>query len=400
MLRGTTHALIAALMAFAFLSAATASAWGLQPWRMAGFISLLSLLAMVGWLAHPRVATSGAAVPLALLAVIGVLILQELVRPADPMGYKIALPVLALLLAPRLALLLDHVPPVRTAWAVLSAYVLATAVGLFVGGPDEMVRGDDMVERWDATGSVITHGNICAIYVVLAVAVWRSRPRGPAAILVLALGLVALAMAFLSGTRTVLVIWGIYLALTMVGDADDRRSTALLLLALMVAFLAYSFFVNDSLALRLVGASTEFTSGRADSITAWLARYAREPFGIGLGGVRAALADGRPELDGERLLEWPHNEFVRLLVEAGPVGLLFAVSLTIHALRCALAGAARLTDPLARALLRVLAADVLAEMLLQNYLNGVYQATVVFLLIGVLSSRPPEPVLTPLAAPE
>ena len=65
---------------------------------------------------------------------------------------------------------------------------------------------------------------------------------------------------------------------------------------------------------------------------------------MGLGAVRELLADGRPALDGTSLLEWPHNEFVRFYVEAGPPGLLFVVLLlTVLVQRaiCAPPGSAR-----------------------------------------------------------
>ena len=231
---------------------------------------------------------------------------------------------------------------------------------------------------------------------LLAVAAWRRSGTAASRPLIVALGLSALAMAFLSGTRTVLVIWTVYLLLAAYVAPRERMRLLLLAVGAGVALLLHGLLFTDALTQRLLGASGDYTSGRWDSITVWLARWADQPFGVGLGGIRAMLAAGRPALDGERVLEWPHDEFVRFLVEGGPIGLLFALGLVVCVVRLAIRGAVAMREPLGQTLLLALAADVVAEMTLQNFLNGVYQATAFVLLIGLMAARP---VSLPLTEP-
>jgi O-antigen ligase len=116
------------------------------------------------------------------------------------------------------------------------------------------------------------------------------------------------------------------------------------------------------------------------------------PFGLGFGAVREMLAEGKPWLDGASTLEWPHNEFVRLYVEAGPLGLGFALLLVGALARTALRAAARDAgggDPARRTLLLAIAADIVAEACLQNLFNAVHHATVlvVFLALAAAATR-------------
>jgi O-antigen ligase len=161
--------------------------------------------------------------------------------------------------------------------------------------------------------------------------------------------------------------------------ASRRLLTALL--GFVAAFAAWTLMINDSFWRRLIGDQGDFSSGRWSSISHWLALTGDHPFGMGLGAVRELLADGRPALDGSSLLEWPHNEFVRLYVEAGPPGLLFVVLLLTVLTHRALAAARDIADPVLRALILVIVADLVAEACLQNLLNAVYHATVLILIL-------------------
>jgi O-antigen ligase len=103
--------------------------------------------------------------------------------------------------------------------------------------------------------------------------------------------------------------------------------------------------------------------------------------------VRELLANGRPALDGTAFLEWPHHELARLYVEAGPPGLLFVVMLLGIVLRRAARAAREDIDPVQRTLVLAVAADLVAEASLQNLLNAVYHATVLFLILTLATSR-------------
>lgn len=374
------------LLSFAFLAAEPAQALGLQTARTLGFPLAFAVLAALALLWRPGLPVPHGPAPLALLALLGAIAAQELASGLDPMGYKIALPLLALLLAPRAALLLEGADVARAVRALLAGYVALTFLALAWAGGGDFVRGHDGVERWDVTGSVVTHASLCAVYLVLAGSTLLARPRPAEAVVALAAGAAALAMIFLSGTRTSLVTLGLFLALSVI--AGGRRPARVLGIAggLAAALALHTLLVDGSFAQRLQGGAGDYSSGRSHSLAVWVGELAEAPFGIGLGGVRSALAVERPAIDGERLLEWPHNEVVRLTVEAGPLGFVLILGLIACTVRLALRGAATATDPLARDLLLVLAADVIAESLFQNFFNGVYQATAYLLLIGILAA--------------
>jgi hypothetical protein len=381
--------LLMALLSFAFVSAAAAHALDLQRLRMGGFLWLLGTLLGLGIAHLPREPVRHGTAPLLLGLLLAALAVQDLASGIDPIEYKLALPVLALLAAPRLALLLEGVDVARAVWRLLSGYVVVTAVIFLIGDAATLERGHDDLARWDATGSMVTHAGLCGIYAILA-ASRLARGTGPLARLAaLALGAIALVMAFLTGTRTVLAAWTLFAILGWsAGDRAQRRHLLALALALPALLALHSAWVDASLARRLLGGADDYSSGRWSSIALWLGLLADHPLGLGLGAVRSTLADGRPALDGEALLEWPHNEPVRLLVEGGPLGLLFALLLLGHLARRAWLGARRAQDPLRRALLLALAADLLAQSLLQNFLNQVYLATAWALLIGILAAPP------------
>ena len=61
---------------------------------------------------------------------------------------------------------------------------------------------------------------------------------------------------------------------------------------LVLAFSLHTLLLSDSLAQRLAGSADDYSSGRWDSVAIWLSRLADHPLGIGLGGVREALANG------------------------------------------------------------------------------------------------------------
>jgi O-antigen ligase len=104
--------------------------------------------------------------------------------------------------------------------------------------------------------------------------------------------------------------------------------------------------------------------------------------------VRELMAGGKPFLEGESTLEWPHNEFVRFYVEAGPVGLAFVLLLVGLLVRTALVAAAADPVPERRALMLVIAADIVAESCLQNLFNAVHHATVLVLFLALAAHAP------------
>ena len=192
-----------------------------------------------------------------------------------------------------------------------------------------------------------------------------------------------------------LLVFGLLDLATTARPARTLARVGIAVLGLAIVFTLWTSLVSDSFFLRLIGAQEDYSSGRWASIGHWLSLSGDHPWGIGLGAVREQLAAGRPALDGTTLLEWPHNELVRLYVEAGPPGLLFVLLLLAVAVRRALATARRDVDPLQRTLALAIAADLVAEALLQNLLNAVYHATVLFLLLTLATTAPTEPATAP-----
>ncbi|HET6467240.1 MAG TPA: O-antigen ligase family protein [Geminicoccaceae bacterium] len=390
-MRPVAAILLGLLTCFAFLSSTLTDALGLQAWRMGLFSGLVALLLVAALAAAPRVPVRHGAEGLWLLLLASLILLVDLPGGIDPVEYKIVLPVLVLLLGPRLALLCRGLDVPRLIWALLSLYVLLAVALHLLMGEDLLLRGEGEVLRWDVSGSVVTHGSLCAVHGLLAVAVVRSERSLAPRLVAAMLGTAATLMAFLAGTRTIVAILVLYAVLWVASAADRRRAaraaTALVALVALV-FALHTLLVSDAFLQRLSGAGDDYSSGRWSSIRHWLALAADAPMGLGLGAVRTMLAHGRPALDGERLLEWPHNEPVRFWIEAGPLGLLFVLGLIGTLLRTAWRAATACPDPLGRVLALALAADILAQSLLQNFFNSVYQATLFALILVVLVPRP------------
>ena len=202
----------------------------------------------------------------------------------------------------------------------------------------------------------------------------------------------SLSMVFFTATRTALLTVALFAILDLATSPRPAlawRRLGAALLGLGLAFAGWTLAINDSFYLRLAGGQDDFTSGRWSSLGYWLALAGDHPWGLGLGAVRELLADGRPALGGTELLEWPHNELVRFYVEAGPPGLLFVALLLALLVRRAMRAARATDDPMLRALVLAIAADLIAETLLQNLLNAVYHATVLILILclAVASAR-------------
>jgi O-antigen ligase len=368
---------------FAALSSSAAAALGLEEERILAFTGLISVLLLLPFLYRPRLSRpSGPLLVLAALAA-GIL-LADLAGSFAPVDAKLALPVLVLLAAPNLARFLPAEQLTRFVWRLLSFYVAATFFYQVVAEPAVVARGYASIVRYDPTGSVVMHSSLSLIHLILAVTRLGQVPALRARLAASALGGMSLAMVFLTATRTALVTLAIFAVLhflTTSGTDRALRRLAAAAAGLTLAFAGWTLLVSDSFWLRLTGGQEDFSSGRWASIAHWLTLAGDHPWGMGLGAVRELLADGRPALGADAYLEWPHNEFVRLYVEAGPPGLLFVALLLIVLVRRALHAARATADPVLRALILAVAADLIAEACLQNLLNAVYHATVLVLIL-------------------
>ena len=203
------------------------------------------------------------------------------------------------------------------------------------------------------------------------------------------MALLALAAVFATATRTAVATMGVLGVLLLATSSNRSRQLRNLIgagfvLALLLAI--HTIVFSDVYLLRLIGNNgDDYSSGRWHSLAHWLAVAADSPLGQGIGSVREIMLDGRPGLSGGRFLEWPHNEFVRFYVEGGIPGLmmisLLVGGMTVRALRSARTA----TDPRLRMLVLVLAADMLAQSLLQNHFNMIYHSSMTMLILAMLT---------------
>lgn len=375
----------------AALSSSTAAALGLEEERITVFSGLVALLLLVPYLRRPRLEQPDGLVMCLLLLLPVIAAHDALSGPLDPVDYKVALPVLALAAAPALAREFRPERVASLAWWLLSVYVVGTFAYRLVAEPAAVARGYANIVRYDPTGSVVMHASLSVIYLLTALARAAAATRLGARAISLALGALALVMVLQSATRTVVVTLALFACFTAATARDQGAVLGRLAaagLGLGLVFLAYSLVWEPSFLLRLTSAAEggDYGSGRLPSMAYWLGLAGERPFGLGLGAVRELLAEGKPWLDGESTLEWPHNEFVRFYVEAGPLGLGFALLLVCALVRTALRAAARDPDPVRRALVLAIAADVVAESSIQNLFNAVHHATVLVLFLAVAAA--------------
>lgn len=377
------------LFAFAFLSSEVTQLFGLEQLRMLGFGLALAALLFCALLRTPQLAARAPTVPLVLaLLLAAILAFDPMLGEVDPLDYRIALLLPIFVLAPNIARLATSVRLRERAWWWLATYLVASAAVAFVALPEGFVRGREDLIRLDFSGSLVAHAGLCTIFAVWTVARLACVPSTFMRAVHFALVLLASAMVFATGTRTALATLAL-IGLFAIGSSQQRARelSRLLIVAggFLALFSAYSLFVSDDFAERLVsGSGEDWSSGRFASQLFWLARALEQPFGLGFGAVREWLRDGRPALDGSHHLEWPHNEFLRFFVEAGVLGLAFIVLLIGWLVRRALLAARVESDLERRALLLAITADMVAQCLFQNYFNNIYYATALVTLLVVL----------------
>jgi hypothetical protein len=342
----------------------------------------------------PRFAARIGMAPLVALWLLAVLALLSATfvpgAPTSLLDYKIGLPILALLVAPNLRAALGRFDLARFALLPAGFYVGATAALALALPSLAMLRnvaghvsGSTSRARWCCTRPLHDRGPRLGRRLAqrpLALDAARHRPgaggrrldghadRHPQPLLTVGL---------------FVVLW----VLHRVGSADLARPRLLGtgLLALWPSWRCRS------------GPATR--SGRGSPISAtrlFLRPLALDPplADPGRGPALRARHRGRPrdarrrpaDHRGGHLLEWPHNEFVRFFVEGGVLGLMLVLVVVGEALRRARRRALVTADPVERVLLLAIAADMLAQCLLQNYFNSVYHATVMLMLLGMLAA--------------
>lgn len=387
MVRVVVRVLLGCVVVMAFIAADTAEALGLGTLRVVVGACLVGLLAGLPLLADRRVEIGHLALPLLLLLLVAGIAVGDVSSGIDPIEYKILLLVPPMLAAAQLARRVPADEAVSLVHALLSAYVVVTALLVVTGDSSLLYKGGEVAPRLDASGSVVTHASLCLVYVLTAAASFAgASPLGRA--VRLGVGVLALAMLLATATRTPFLALLIFVAARLLagrGTSAVLRTALAGGVGLVLVLAAWSALVSDATWLRLAGASqADYSTGRLVSIRYWLQASADGP--LGLGAVRATLAGGRPALATDVDLEWPHNELVRMWVEAGPLGLAFALLLLGAAWRRGLRAARRVDDPAVRVMILALLADLSAQMLFQNFLNSIYHATAWVTLLWLLTA--------------
>lgn len=385
-----TRLLLVLTCGFAALSSSMAMALGLQEERVVVFSVLVTALCAVPYARGTPLPRPGAGLVLLFLLLLAIAVHDGLSGQVDPLDYKVALLLLVLLAAPGIAAELGAEAIQRLAWTLLALYVAIAFAYQVVAEPAAIARGYAGIVRYDVTGSVVMHASLGLVCFVVAIA--RATVAAGPGRRCLALIVAAMALWTVLGTatRTVLLTL-ILLAIFHLATARDRHAALTRALAaglgLGLVLGLYSLLWNPSLALRLLATDVgDYGSGRLPSLAYWLGLMGDHPFGLGFGAVRELMADGKPLLDGDSTLEWPHNEAVRFYVEAGAPGLAFLLLLVGVLVRTALRAAAVERVPERKALMLVIAADIVAEAGLQNLFNAVHHATVLILFLALAAA--------------
>lgn len=392
--------LFATVFAFAFVSSEASTLLRFEGMRMIAFVTALGAMLAIALVRDPYLRPRDAA-SVAVLALLLSLILaaDAASGSVDAIDYKVSLLLLLLLLAPNLACAFAGQDLAELVWRMLTIYVIGTALVAVLAVPEFFMRGRPELTRLDFTGSLVGHSGLCVVYLLATLARAGTKKSALGLAIHGALGATAATMVLLTGTRTSLVTIAIYSAFDVAAAREQTGAAsrlALAVLGVLAAVTAYTLLVSDDFLERLlVGSSEDWSSGRVTSQLHWLALASGEPLGLGFGAVRELLRDGRPALDGERVLEWPHNEPLRFFVEAGLPGLLFVLLLTARLAQLAIVAARDETRPLPRAMMLAIAADMLAQSLFQNYFNSIYHAVALLsVLVTLAASVEPVPEAT------
>jgi len=381
--------LFVASLCFIFVSAGAAELWGLQTLRVLLFAGCTMALMAAAAVRAPHFGGGHRDLPMALIGLLVIAVLADIGHGFHPFDLKLLLPILVLLFAPNIAEALGDMDVARVFHRLLALYVVATAATLAIGGANVVARGYDAFVRYDLTGSLVIHASLCAVFVVMGFARAMEAERVERRLLRLVPVLLAGLMMLLTATRTALVTLALFAVFSLIAGPDRERRVRHMLLAgaaAIAVFATFTLAVSDAFFLRLVSSEqADYSSGRLHSQLEWLERSDGHPLGLGLGSVRRSLEAGPLHIEDGHRLEWPHNEYLRHFVEAGWPGLVLITLLTGGLLRRAILAARLEPDPVRRSLVLVIAADMVAQSLFQNYFNTIYHATVMIMLLGLLT---------------
>jgi hypothetical protein len=180
------------------------------------FAGIMAALALGATLLRPRFAVLDSTAPLValwLLALIALASAAATGRPGSLIDYKIALPILALLLAPNLKAVMGGLDLGRFVLGSGALYVLSTVVIVLALPSTAVLRNVAAHVRVDVTGSVVLHAALCTIIALATAAALIRQGRISHRILCLLVLAAASWMVVLTGTRSALLALACFVAL-------------------------------------------------------------------------------------------------------------------------------------------------------------------------------------------
>jgi O-antigen ligase len=133
---------------------------------------------------------------------------------------------------------------------------------------------------------------------------------------------------------------------------------------LFIIFYLFSYFIENSLYIRIFDNEENFSSGRFDSIQFWYTVF-KDKGVLGFGYIinNTSLF----------VIESPHNEFLRFYFEGGLPGLVFIIIIFIYLIKCLSQIQKSHIDNQLKVLSILFFSVILGQSLLNNIFNDIYR---------------------------
>lgn len=340
-----------------------------------------------------RSATYCAVAALVLLAPIALLdSLDGTIRIA---GYSVILPCIVLSLTPYLRHWCGGRRLDIIAFYILCIYVCCTGLFLAVSGlhsfvVDVTVPGTSVhYQRIRITGSETTHAVLCTVFALWWWALARAEVHRAIAVVSAPAFLAAVFMALVSASRQTIIVALLAAVLIRRGERKQRPGIsdpvrnspwAGLRWRRVVALGAVAAIVRSSsgdLIVRVLAIpGTQYTSGRSDNLSAWLQSGFSRWTGIGMGES--------VQISQRSSIGLPHNEVVRLYIEAGYIGAILAVLIVASVMLTLWALSSSGCGDVERAVATIAGSAFVVQALINNVLQDAPRSVLFALLLGAV----------------
>ncbi len=251
-------------------------------------------------------------------------------------GYKIALPIIIMLICHDLAKSLNVESALKAIWMMLLIYIIITFISHLLGNT-RVVNVAGLYSRMDIAGSVTGHAVLCCIFIMFSISSVIANKLFLGKKIVYVSSLIALYMMFQTGNRQSILILLVF-SLIAVYQASNKKMALTYAVALFFSggalFSLYTIFIDDGLFFRLFELDPErLSSGRVEAMSYWLSNMDNWVIGHGLGYIANVSQNVWGELGVHQ--NFPHNEFIRFFIEGGVLGfLLITVLIAFFLLGC------------------------------------------------------------------